>query len=269
MSFIEIGLIVCFVGFLSSTLLCAKALFTKSEQNNSLTLILAVAATALQLIVAKQVFYISGGPQFSLAAMALVISSVINLAMLFKSVRHFNPMMLLVSTGFSALLALLLLLTPTTSNLFHSDANNASIPMLVHIILSVSAYCVLVIASLYALQFHYIDSKLKTKTLALNSFLPPLNIVERQHFNLMSFGVVLLTAALATGFGFLDSMWSVEHAHKTTLSLIAWAMFMVLTIGHKAYGWRGKASVVTTIIAAVVLSLAYFGSRFVKEVILS
>ena len=269
MSLIELGLIICFIGFLSSSLLCAKALYTKRENNNHTTLLIAIVATTVQLFIAKQIFFLNDTGQFSLAAMMLLISSLINLAILVKSVKQFNPMMLLVTTGFSTLVAGLLLVTPMSSNLYHAGAINTSLPMAIHIILSVSAYCVLVMASLYALQFHYIDLKLKSKTLPLNSFLPPLNVVERQHFNLMSFGVLLLTAALITGFTFLDSMWSVDYAHKTALSLLAWLMFTVLTIGHKLYGWRGNGSVITTIIAAALLSLAYFGSRFVKEVLLT
>jgi ABC-type uncharacterized transport system permease subunit len=268
-SLIEFGLIICFIGFLLSSLLCAKALYTKRENNHQLTLLVSVISTAVQLFLAKQVFFLNGDAHFSLAAMMLLISSLINLAILIKSAKQINPMMLLVTMGFSTLVAALLLITPIDSNLYQAGMATGSLPMAIHIILSVSAYCVLVIASLYALQFHYIDLKLKSKTLSLNSFLPPLSVVERQHFNLMSFGVILLTAALTTGFTFLDSMWSVDYAHKTALSIIAWAMFVVLTLGHKIYGWRGNGSVVATIIAAALLTLAYFGSRFVKEVLLS
>jgi ABC-type uncharacterized transport system permease subunit len=42
----------------------------------------------------------------------------------------------------------------------------------------------------------------------------------------------------------------------------------VLTVGHKKYGWRGNHSVMATIIASLLLTLAYFGSRFVKEILL-
>ncbi|MFT4942175.1 MAG: ABC-type uncharacterized transport system permease subunit, partial [Paraglaciecola sp.] len=33
--------------------------------------------------------------------------------------------------------------------------------------------------------------------------------------------------------------------------------------------WRGKPIVFATVLGSVLLSLAYFGSRFVKEIILS
>jgi ABC-type uncharacterized transport system permease subunit len=40
-------------------------------------------------------------------------------------------------------------------------------------------------------------------------------------------------------------------------------------MGHSLFGWRGKPVIWSTIISGVLLTLAYFGSRFVKEVILN
>lgn len=269
MSVIFIGLIICFIGFLSSSILCAKSIYSKAQNNIKIILLCAVLATALELILARQALYLNGQLHLSLASMSLLVSGLINTVIIWRSIKQFNPMMILVTAGFGALLSLLLLLTPEQSALYTSGLKSSSIPMVVHIVLSVAAYCVLVIASLYALQFHYIDSKLKAKTLSLNSYLPPLSVVENQHFKLMSLGVSLLTVALVTGFAFLDSMWSENYAHKTVLSLIAWIIFASLTVGHKIYGWRGHKSAVATIIGAIILSLGYFGSRFVREIILS
>ncbi len=232
-------------------------------------MIVAVLSTALQVVITRQTLTIDNNLHLSLASMSLLVSSLINLAVLIRSIKHLNPMMMLVTNGFSALLVMLLLITPISSALYTGGITASSIAMVVHIILSVSAYCVLVIASLYALQFHYIDTKLKAKTLSLNSFLPPLSVVEKQQFNLMALGLVLLTAALTTGFMFLDTMWSSNYAHKTVLSLVSWLIFLVITIGHKMYGWRGTKSAIATIVAAIILSLAYFGSRFVKEILLN
>jgi ABC-type uncharacterized transport system permease subunit len=40
-------------------------------------------------------------------------------------------------------------------------------------------------------------------------------------------------------------------------------------IGHSIFGWRGKLVIWSTIVSGVLLTLAYFGSRFVREVILN
>lgn len=269
MSVITVGLIICFIGFISSAVLCAKSIYSKAQDITKLTLLIAVTTTALELILARQTFYLNNQIHLSLASMSLLVSGLINAVIIWRSIKRFNPMMVLVTSGFAALLILLLLLTPNSSAFYTQGVVSTSLPLAIHIILSVAAYCVLVIASLYALQFHYIDSKLKAKTLALNSYLPPLNVVENQHFKLMSLGVILLTAALATGFAFLDNMWASGYAHKTILSLIAWAIFVTLTIGHKLYGWRGHNSSIATVAGAAILSLGYFGSRFVKEILLS
>lgn len=269
MTFIELGLITCFIGFLTSSVLCAKSIYSKTSDNSKLILVLSVVTTAVQLIIARQALYIDNELHLSLASMSLLVAGLINLSIVARSIKQLNPMMIIVTNGFSALLSILLLITPLNSALYTGGLTASSAAMIIHIALSVSAYCILVIASLYALQFHYIDSKLKAKTLALNSFLPPLNVVERQHFNLMTLGLLLLTAALLTGFMFLDTMWSKDYAHKTVLSLVAWGIFLVLTIGHKIYGWRGTNSAIGTVIAAIILSLAYFGSRFVKEILLN
>ena len=64
-------------------------------------------------------------------------------------------------------------------------------------------------------------------------------------------------------------MFASEFIHKTMLSLVAWLIFTVVTVGHLRKGWRGKPVVFSIMIAAFVLSLAYFGSRFIQEVILN
>ncbi|MCB1564805.1 MAG: cytochrome c biogenesis protein CcsA, partial [Xanthomonadales bacterium] len=56
--------------------------------------------------------------------------------------------------------------------------------------------------------------------------------------------------------------------HKTVLSLLAWAAFGVLLFGRWRFGWRGKRAVRWTLLAMLLLLLAFFGSKFVLEVIL-
>jgi ABC-type uncharacterized transport system permease subunit len=68
---------------------------------------------------------------------------------------------------------------------------------------------------------------------------------------------------------FLDNMFAREQAHKTALSLLAWGLYSIILIGHSAFGWRGKPVIWSTIAGGVLLTLAYFGSRFVREVILN
>lgn len=141
--------------------------------------------------------------------------------------------------------------------------------MISHVTLSLLAYGCLSIAFLYAIQMMMIRSKLKHKGKALiNSTLPPLMLVESFLFGLTLVGSVLLLAALITGFIFIDSMFSTHYAHKTVLSILALAVYTLLLIGQRAWGWKNKQVVTLISVGLALLTLAYFGSRFVREVLL-
>ena len=263
-----IGLVLAFLAFSLASVITAKSIFTGAKVNYKLLFSSAIFAIVSQLVSVRFILFAENELHLSLAAMCLLVNVLIVSVLTLRSLKFANLMILLVTYIFSALLSVGLIFIPTNSFAYLGNTVNSSAPLFIHIILSMAAYCVLVISSLYAIQFRYIDAKLKAKTLSLNSHLPPLNIVESQHFRLMTVGLFLLSLALFTGFMFLDNMWDKQYAHKTVLSLIAWVMFAVLTLGHKQYGWRGNNSAITTIIASIVLTLAYFGSRFVKEILL-
>jgi len=81
--------------------------------------------------------------------------------------------------------------------------------------------------------------------------------------------VILLTLSLLSGFYYLDDMFAQHVAHKTILSIIAWIIFTALLIGRWRYGWRGKTAVRWTLSGFLVLMLAFFGTKFVQEFILT
>lgn len=266
---LDLGLIFAVLAYSAATFLAARTVFDQSPSNPKLLFSCALVAIVSQLFAAREVIYLTGEPHLSLVTMCLLISAFISAALTARSLQQPNLMILSVAYGFSALLNLVWLFVPADSLAYQGGIVASSLALGVHIVLSVVAYCVLIIACLYAIQFRYIDAKLKSKSLSLHSHLPALATVENQLFRLLAFGVAILSLALATGFAFLDTMWSTEYAHKTVLSLMAWAIFLAVATGHKLYGWRGTKSAVSTIIAAFILSLAYFGSRFVKEILLS
>ena len=107
------------------------------------------------------------------------------------------------------------------------------------------------------------------KASLLHSSLPPLMMVEGILFKLLTVGTILLTLSLISGFVFLENMFAQGQAHKTILSILAWLVFSIELFGHFKFGWRGKPIIFATIAGSLLLSLAYFGSRFVKEIILS
>ena len=206
------------------------------------------------------------GQDFSLINVISLVCLAISLSVSVATIKHPAPFLLSIIYGFSALIQLLTLFFPTHVMMQHVLTNW---PLTSHIALSLLAYCVLIIATLYAIQFQYINTKLKSKDLSVvNCHFPPLMQVEKQQFRLLTIGTALLSLALLSGFVYLDNMFARTVAHKTILSMLAWTVYVILIIGHRFRGWRGKNAVWGTLTGAVLLTLAYFGSRFVREIIL-
>ena len=142
--------------------------------------------------------------------------------------------------------------------------------LILHIVLSLLAYAILVMATLYAIQLLYLNYLLKHhRSSVMNQHLPPLMTVERYFFRLLTTGTAVLLIALFSGFLFLNDMFAQGQAHKTILSLVAASLYLLVVVCHGYYHMRGRLLVLTSVVASMVLTLAYFGSRFVKDVLLS
>lgn len=138
-----------------------------------------------------------------------------------------------------------------------------------HVILSLLAYGLLLLAAGQALLLWYQERRLQRREVqGLIGLLPPLAVMEQLLFQLLPLGVLLLTAALATGLTFVQDLRAQHLVHKTVLSVLAWAILVVLLWGRWRHGWRGPRAVALTLAGFATLALAYFGSRFVLEVLL-
>ncbi|CAC9633832.1 Inner membrane protein YpjD [uncultured Gammaproteobacteria bacterium] len=139
-----------------------------------------------------------------------------------------------------------------------------------HVFLSITAYALLALAVCQSVLLKIQESYLHAKK--INPFinkLPPLQTMERLMFQGLRVGFYLLTLSLITGFIFIDDFFAQHLIHKTALSLVAWIIFAVLIFGHKLFGWRGKQTIVAIQVGFSVLLVAYFGSKFVLERLLS
>lgn len=98
----------------------------------------------------------------------------------------------------------------------------------------------------------------------------PLLTLERLTFRFVMAGFVLLSATLAAGWAFGEQLYgrAWRWDHKAVFSLLAWVTFAVLLLGRSRFGWRGRSAVRVLYAGAVLLLLAYVGSRFVLEVVL-
>lgn len=258
--------LMCFALYAAASGVIFSGLFHHKGPNRKLSFSLATLALVLHIIILRGDIFIEPGQNMSLLNVASLIAWLISLSMLLASFTMPNTILLPVVFGFTGLMVVL--------NPLRSDAHiihvNVQPALLIHITLALFAYACLGIALLYALQLSYINVRLKEKKASLlHSSLPPLMAVESILFKLLLVGTVLLTLSLASGFVFLENMFAKEQAHKTVLSILAWLVYSVILIGHFRFGWRGKPIVVCTVIGSVLLTLAYFGSRFVKEVILN
>lgn len=138
-----------------------------------------------------------------------------------------------------------------------------------HILFSLLAYSVLSIAVAQAILLYIQDKYLHNKhPSGFLQSLPSLETMQILLFRLIALGVIALSISLLSGFIYLDDMFAQHLVHKTILSLIAWAVFVVLLIGHYRFGWRGKIAIKWSLTGFTLLMLAYFGSKFVIELVL-
>ncbi len=147
---------------------------------------------------------------------------------------------------------------------------NVSSAVSAHILMSIMAYSIFTIAAVQALILAYQDRQLKHhNTKAILRALPPLQSMEQLLFQILWIGVILLTLSIATGFIFLENMFVQKVAHKTIFSLSAWCIFSTLLWGHHVKGWRGNVALKWTLTGFMVLMLAFFGTKFVLELLLT
>jgi ABC-type uncharacterized transport system permease subunit len=138
-----------------------------------------------------------------------------------------------------------------------------------HILTSLLAYSILGLAVIQAILLAIQDRHLRNRSPGgFIRALPPLQTMESLLFQMIATGFALLTLALVTGTLFLEDIFAQHLVHKTTLSIIAWGVFAVLLWGRWRFGWRGRTAIRWTIGGFIFLMLAYFGSKFVLELIL-
>lgn len=138
-----------------------------------------------------------------------------------------------------------------------------------HVGIALLAFAVLSIAAALATLLALQERALRHRQFgALLRALPPLTLTETLLFRLIGAGFALLSLTLLTGILFVDNLFAQHLAHKTVLSILAWIVFGVLLYGRRAWGWRGRRAVNLTLAGMTILLLAFFGSKFVLELVL-
>jgi ABC-type uncharacterized transport system permease subunit len=139
----------------------------------------------------------------------------------------------------------------------------------VHFVLGVGAYGLFGAAVLHAVMLDAAERRLRraapgaTRGEALGM---PLLQLERLTFRFVEAGFVVLTATLLLGAAStVHWRWG---DHKAVFSVMAWLVFAALIGGRRLRGWRGRRATRWLYSGALLLLLAYVGSRFVFEVLL-
>ena len=221
------------------------------------------AVVAMAIMLGSQLFVDSSLNFYfynALFVAAFTICLILYLVSLFKQVEHLGLIVLPVT------LACIVL-----NILFLKEATQVSLSLGIqaHIITSIIAFSILGLAAVQAILLFFQDRTLRSHTnTGILRALPSLHESETLLFQTISLGVVILTITLASGFIYLEDIFAQHLAHKTLLSSLAWLVFVILLWGRMQFGWRGTTAIRWSLSGFTFLILAYFGSKFVLELVL-
>ena len=262
------GLLAITLYLFASILLTVRLLQGSVEfvcQRNHIVL-LGLAAALIHTLILYPAILTPGGLNlgffFAASLVALTTALLLLIATVFEPVENLGIPVFAVA----ALSIGLVLLFPGQ----HILSSAASWQLETHILLSLMSYSILGLAVLQAvllaIQDHHLHNRQPGGFIRA---LPPLRVMESLLFQMIAAGFILLTLALVTGILFLQDIFAQHLVHKTTLSIVAWGVFATLLWGRWRYGWRGKVAIRWTIGGFIFLMLAYFGSKFVLELVLT
>jgi ABC-type uncharacterized transport system permease subunit len=265
MSFALLPLI-AFICYLTATIAVAQRLYHPQGPQLKLVFSAATAGIVLHMLGLSQSMFAADGQNFSLVNVSSLVCWLITTSFTFAALRTPITLLLPIVFGFAALVQLAVGLLPAGQQVQHFEQNPW---LLLHVIIAFIAYVILIMATLYSFQVSYISQRLKQKNpLQTGSVFPPLMQAEQLLFRLVLSGTLLLGLTLISGALFTADWFAKHNIHKNVLSLVAFLLFGLLLVGHARLGWRGRIANGLTIAASLMLTLAYFGSRFVREILL-
>ena len=247
-----------------STTTPSAALHPTSELNLAVPALLSLAALCAHAWLTWHMLTTPAALNLGLVPAINLITLLMNAVVLGATLRMpvANLNLLLYPMAMAALLAALLDSSASTPLA-------VTAPMALHILLSLTAYCVLMMAACQAVLLAMQENNLKTRNLRWLRILPPLESMERLFVSMLWLGMLLLSGAIASGFIFLENMFDQRVVHHTVLTCVSWLVYAAFLYGRYRYGWRGMTSVRWTSLAFALLVLGYLGSKFVVEYLLS
>ena len=154
----------------------------------------------------------------------------------------------------------------------HYITHYFSIGSITHILLAILGYSVLAFGAIFSLFLFFIEKDLHGKNnnvifSSTNSLLD----LEKQLFSIYWVGFILLTITLITGISFSEEIFgsAFKFNHKFVFSILAWLVYGSLVFGRALFGLRGRKAINLSLVGFVFLLLAYIGTKFVFEILLS
>jgi len=134
--------------------------------------------------------------------------------------------------------------------------------MVAHILISLFATSILLIASVQALLMGLQNTLLKRHRVSvILNILPPLQVMETALFWIVGSGMFFLSCALLSGFFLHTPSFSPLVLPKALLALCAWVLLVLLCLGRFWFGWRGPTAIRWTLIITLLTVLSYFGTK--------
>jgi ABC-type uncharacterized transport system permease subunit len=142
-----------------------------------------------------------------------------------------------------------------------------------HWLLALVSYGLFGVAVLHALWLDAAERRLRSKAAPGAAAAGPLGLpllrLERLTFGFVEAGFLLLSLTLLLGIATaLGTAVGWRWDHKTIFAMLGWVTLALLIGGRHLWGWRGRRATRWLYAGAALLALAYFGSRFVLEVLL-
>jgi ABC-type uncharacterized transport system permease subunit len=256
-----------FIAYAVAALVVAQRLYHAEGPRLKLVFSAATCGVVLHMLALSQSLFTSDGQNFSLINVSSLVCWLITLSLTITALRTPILLLLPIVYGFAALVQLLVLMLPSGMQMHHFEQSPW---LLSHILIAFITYVILIMATLYSFQVSYISHKLKQKTpLTAGTVLPPLVQAEHLLFRLITLGTLLFGITLISGAMFSEQFFAAQNLHKNVLSLMAFCGYLALLIGNWRAGWRGRIANMLLVSSSLLLTLAYFGSRFVREVLLN
>lgn len=198
--------------------------------------------------------------EFNLLSLAIWLTAIfIMLLIIFRPVAYLNIIIYPLAG-----LSIILVAAFPASHIIQT-ANNFK--QFSHILLSILTFSVLFLAGLQAVTLAIHERFLKQKNLRISLALPPIETMEKTLFGTIGIGVILLSGVLITSILFFHQVLLNVFLQKTILTFLAWLVFSSLLVGRFYFGWRGRKAIYCTLSGLAILSIIYFSSIIIMELL--